>query len=239
LPRVHIQPKGLLATEAVITLPFRGLTPLAIRSHFFEFVRGDRTYLAHELVPGEVYSVIVTTGGGFYRYRLDDHVRVNGVVERTPSLEFLGKADHVSDLCGEKLNEAFVARALADTCARLGVAPRFALLAPDLAASPACYTLYLETDAQPPAELGARLDDALARNPHYGYCRSLGQLAPIRLFRATGPLFPAYVERCRERGQRVGDIKPLSLSKWHGWSDVFQGEYQADPEGRLQPAGRR
>ncbi len=127
LPGVHIQPKGLLATEAVVTLPFRGLTPLAVRSHFFEFLRDGRPYLAHQLVPGEVYSVVVTTGGGLYRYRLEDKVRVNGFVEKTPSLAFLGKEDHVSDLCGEKLNETFVASALGETCARLGVAPRFAL----------------------------------------------------------------------------------------------------------------
>ena len=101
LPRVHIQPKGLLATEAIVTLPFRCLTPLAVRSHFFEFLRDGRPYLAHQLVPGEVYSVVVTTGGGLYRYRLEDKVQVNGFVERTPSLAFLGKEDHLRILWAE------------------------------------------------------------------------------------------------------------------------------------------
>src|SRR5256885_11782413 len=41
LPGVRIQPKGLIATEAFVTLPFAGATPLAIRSHFFEFRRDD------------------------------------------------------------------------------------------------------------------------------------------------------------------------------------------------------
>jgi hypothetical protein len=237
LPRVHVQPKGLLATEAVVTLPFRGLTPLAIRSHFFEFVREERVLLAHQLVTGEVYSVVVTTGGGLYRYRLEDRVRVNGFVEGTPSLEFLGKEDHVSDLCGEKLNETFVAGAVAEVCAQLRVTARFALLAPDLAESPPGYTLYIETDAAPPAALRTLLDDALARNPHYRYCRTLRQIAPVRLFHATDSMFPAYVERCRALGQRVGDIKPLALSAREGWSRVFQGMYHAD-EGRYQYIAR-
>jgi hypothetical protein len=228
LPRAWVQPKGLLATEAVVTVPFRGLTPLAIRSHFFEFVRDGRPLLAHQLVPGEVFSVVVTTGGGLYRYRLEDRVRVNGFVEKTPSLEFLGKEDHVSDLCGEKLNETFVAGALAEVCAQLRVTTRFALLAPDLAESPPGYTLYIETDAAPPAALATMLDDALARNPQYRYCRTLRQIAPVRLFRATDAMFPAYVERCRELGQRVGDIKPFALSAREGWSKVFRGTYQAD-----------
>ena len=227
LPRVHIQSKGLLATEAVVTLPFQGLTPLAVRSHFFEFLREGRPYLAHQLVPGEVYSVVVTTGGGLYRYRLEDKVEVNGFVQRTPSLKFLGKEDCVSDLYGEKLNETFVAGALHEVCERLGVAPRCALVAPDLSGVPQAYTLYLETDAEPPAALSPLLDEYLACNPHYGYCRKLGQLAPVRLFHVTGPMFSLYLNRCRDLGQRLGDVKPVALSTRAGWSDVFPGHYHA------------
>ena len=236
LPRVHIQPKGLLATEAVVTLPFEGLTPLAVRSHFFEFLREGRAYLAHQLVPGEVYSVVVTTGGGLYRYRLEDTVEVNGFVRKTPSLRFVGKQDCVSDLCGEKLNETFVARALDEVCERLGMAPRCALVAPDLSGMPPAYTLYLEIDAQPPAALSRLLDEHFAMNPHYGYCRTLGQLAPVRLFRVTGPMFSLYINRCRDLGQRLGDVKPLALSRMAGWSDVFPGHYHAADTDVTQPA---
>lgn len=69
------------------------------------------------------------------------------------------------------------------------------------------------------------IEEGLARNPHYRDCRRLGQLGPVRLFRASGPMFPVYVERCREAGQRVGDIKPLSLTRREGWSGVFPGAY--------------
>src|SRR5262249_20208292 len=80
LPGVEVQRKGLIATEAFVTLPFEDRTPLAVRSHFFEFLPlsgedggGDvqRTFLAHELEPGREYSVVATTGGGLYRYRLE------------------------------------------------------------------------------------------------------------------------------------------------------------------------
>jgi hypothetical protein len=228
LPDVQVQPKGLMATEAVVTLPFRGLTPLAVRSHFFEFLRDGRALLSHQIVPGDVHSVVVTTAGGLYRYRLEDRVQVNGFVGATPSLTFLGKEDHVSDLCGEKLNEAFVAGELRRTWTQLGVLPRFAMIAPDQSRSPARYTLYLEMDADPPIDLDRLVDERLACNPHYRYCRTLGQLGQLRLFRGSSAMFPLYVERCRALGQRVGDIKPLALSRYAGWSAAFLGHYQGE-----------
>src|SRR5262249_53619828 len=71
-PGVRLQPKGLLATEACVSIPFADRAPVAARSHFFEFLEGDSPRLAHELEEGGVYSVVVTTGGGFYRYCLED-----------------------------------------------------------------------------------------------------------------------------------------------------------------------
>lgn len=221
LPHVEIQPKGLLATEGVITLPFRDRAPLAIRSHFFEFLHDGHAYLPHQLAPGTVYSVVVTTGGGLYRYRLEDRVEVDGFVEHTPSLKFLGKEDHVSDVCGEKLNETFVARVVTEACASAAGAVRFALLAPDVNSRPPAYTLYLESDTPPSPALGRILDELLSANPHYRYCRTLGQLGPARMFHCRTPMFPAYAQRCRDLGQRLGDIKPLALSGRSGWSQVF------------------
>lgn len=221
-PGVEIQPKGLLATEAFVTIPFSGKTPLAIRSHFFEFLPedGGGPRLAHELEPGGVYSVVVTTGGGLYRYRLGDRVEVTGLVGQTPSLRFLGREGHTSDLRGEKLHEGFVAGVLVRVFRTLGISPRFALLAPDV---PDGYTLFLEMDDDPPANLDRVLEDELAANPHYRAAVSLGQLAPARVFLIEKDGFELYLRRCRERGQRLGDVKPLALSTLPGWSEVFSG----------------
>jgi hypothetical protein len=40
-PRCRVQSKGLLATEAVVTIPWRGRYPLAVTSHFFEFLSDE------------------------------------------------------------------------------------------------------------------------------------------------------------------------------------------------------
>lgn len=221
-PGVEIQPKGLLATEGFVTIPFQGAWPLAIRCHFFEFLdeRGQ-PWLAHEIEPGGVYSVVLTTGGGLYRYRLEDRVTVTGFVGRTPSLRFLGKEGHVSDLRGEKLHESFVAGALERAFRRTGTTPKFAMLAPEEDAVPG-YVLYLE--ATPVPGLAEVVEEELAANPHYRTCVALGQLLPVQVFRIERDGFDRYLRRCRERGQRMGDVKPLALSPFSGWSAVYNGD---------------
>src|SRR5262249_22971697 len=94
-PNTLIQPKGLLATEAYVPIPFRGQYPLAVRSHFFEFIdEDDNVLLAHQLREGNCYDVAVTTSGGLWRYRLRDRMQVAGFLERTPSVRFLGKSNN-------------------------------------------------------------------------------------------------------------------------------------------------
>jgi hypothetical protein len=178
--------------------------------------------------------VVATTGGGLYRYRLEDRVEVTGFAGRTPSLKFLGREGHVSDLRGEKLHESFVAGALARAFRRLGIAPRFAMLAPEEHPSgPPRYVLYLEAEGPIPPALLKAVEEELAANPHYRACVALGQLAPAAVFLVEGAAFPRYLQKCRERGQRLGDIKPLALSVSSGWSDVFPGSLELSREGSV------
>jgi GH3 auxin-responsive promoter len=92
-PRARVQGKGLISTECFVSLPLTGRAGavLALRSHFLEFVphgSEDETLLAHELDEGGRYSVVVTTGGGLYRYRMGDIVEVTGRFERCPLIRF-------------------------------------------------------------------------------------------------------------------------------------------------------
>lgn len=209
-PKVHIQPKGLLATEAFVTIPFRSKYPLAIISHFFEFRDGEKILLAHELELHREYDVIVTTAGGLYRYNLGDRVRVTGFLEKTPCLEFLGRGDSVSDLFGEKLSEPFVTETLRDLFAPHQ--PAFAMLAPESDR----YIIFVEG-----AELEASsLDLALRKNPHYALCRDLNQLRSPRVVQVRGA-FQRYLAQQTKNGAPLGAVKPRSLSNQTGWSQVF------------------
>lgn len=230
LPGVELQAKGLLATEAFVTLPFGGGWPVSARSHFFEFVdAAKRPRLLHELALGEEYSLAVTTGGGLYRYRLRDRVRVVGFVANTPSLRFVGKEDRLSDRFGEKLDDGFVARVLSERLSALARV-RFAMLAPDERAAETGYTLYIETHDAAVSALALELERGLAQNPHYRYCRELGQLGPLRIFVVRQGAHATYIKRCRAGGQRLGDIKPAALSAESGWSKRFDGSYAKEDD---------
>jgi len=226
LAGIEIQRKGLLATEGVVTIPFRGHHPLAIRSHFFEFLAADgRAALAHQLEPGAEYSVVLTTGGGLYRYHLADRVIVTGWVERTPSLAFVGKDDRVSDRRGEKLSDGFVAGVFDTLFAARRPRPRFAMLAPEERGSSVCYTLFIEADEgdtdRGEAPLAAMLEAGLRANPHYAWCVDIGQLHPARVVRVGPGANRAYVDFCVTQGQRMGDVKPVSLHPGTDWSRVL------------------
>jgi hypothetical protein len=220
-PQASLQAKGLLATEAFVSLPILGVegSVLSINSHFFEFVDGaGDVHLADQIQKGKTYSVVITTGGGFYRYQLHDIVEVVGHWGQSPCIRFIGKADHISDWFGEKLEERFVARMLQDVFAKHEVSPSFAMLAPE-AGNDFRYLLYLENERFV-EKLDEDLDLALRGNFHYDYCRKLGQLQAAEvLYVVEGA--ETYLKACQARGQKLGNVKPNVLQTTTGWRDCF------------------
>lgn len=214
LPGVTIQPKGLIATEAIVSIPYRARLPLAVRSHFFEFLDdAGRSHLAHELRDGAEYRVVVTTAGGLLRYRLHDRVRVDSFVHRTPSIRFLGKSNNVSDHFGEKLSEPLAAAAIAALQRLAGGRWPFVMMSFESGR----YVLWVESEQLPP--LDDPLDAALRANPHYDYARSLGQLAAATVRRVAPGATDRFLTRMQSLGQRRGDIKPTALSRLSGWHE--------------------
>jgi hypothetical protein len=237
-PQAKIQGKGLIATEGFISIPLTNQqgSALAIRSHFFEFLPINENVqhstfniqLAHQLQPGQQYAVVITTGGGLYRYQLHDLVEVVGFWGTCPLLRFVGKEAYISDWFGEKLNERHVSQALADLFGRYALQPVFAMLACDESGDRHfAYTLFIEAPTSTDDTLrllGSELETALQENYHYRYCRELEQLGPVRVFRIERDALAAYLSFCQSHGQRAGDIKPVALHRLGGWSQVFQGQ---------------
>lgn len=211
-PHAKIQPKGLLSTEGFVTIPYDGEPVLAYRSHFYEFRDGQDVRLAHELEIGRRYDVVLTTGGGLTRYATEDVVECTGYRGQAPLLRFVGRASHISDHFGEKLNEIFVRdrlqRVLRD------VPHVFAMLACDGNA----YVLYIETEA--PAVPIDALEKALRESHHYDLARRLGQLAPLRMMRVHNGA--ATYLRVKSATQTLGDIKIPALDRFQGWSEAFR-----------------
>lgn len=237
-PDVQIQGKGLIATEGFVTFPLIGYegSALSVNSHFFEFKENESegVRLAHELEKDKQYQVVLTTSGGLYRYNLEDVVQVTGFKGQCPLLRFVGRSSNISDLFGEKLNEFHVSSTVDESLENQRINPSFFILAPEESQSQdyPSYTLFVESEEADEKLLTSAqsLDEKLQDNYHYRYCRKLGQLGPLRVFRISGSdtskrASDLYLEESRARGKKIGNIKPSVLSSRTGWSNVFEGRF--------------
>ncbi len=217
-PQARIEPKGLLSTEGVTSIPIDGMKLLAYRSHFCELrdIGSGHVVLATEGEPGRRYSVILTTGGGLRRYDTEDVVEIEGFREACPIVRFVARAAHVSDHFGEKLHEIFVRERLEHALRLHGVNASFAMLA--------CegnrYVLFIETD-EPLDAVTETLERSLRENFHYDHCRRLGQLAPLEARRIEDGA-ATYLAYAAANGQRLGDVKPPALDRRTGWEARFR-----------------
>jgi hypothetical protein len=207
-PSTRIQGKGLLATEAPVTIPLVDApapVPL-VDEVFLEFETAAGAVLRlPELEDGKEYSVIVTQAGGLVRYRMHDRVRVEGRHGRTPCLRFLGRDNQVSDLVGEKLHEAFVRGAL--RCVFAGDGGAVAFLVPvRRQEGPSFYMCVTDHAAARDPACGRKLDEALRRAFHYRQARLLGQLGEVEL-RYCADARARYERLFLTRGLKWGEIK--------------------------------
>lgn len=207
----HFQPKGLLATEGIVTAPDSGDRPrLVSDSGFFEFEEDNgELRLTRELQEGRRYEVIMTTAGGLYRYRTGDLVLCEKAHPAHPVLRFVGKGDLVSDMVGEKLTDEFVRSCLQEL-------EGFGMLVPVNQEKPH-YILILDKDTTDwSASLVERMEKRLFANRHYAYARKLGQLGRLQALTVARPLH-RYTDSRLRKGARLGDIKVPSLCIYTDW----------------------
>lgn len=204
-PGVMVQGKGLLATEAPMTIPLisaQGCLPL-LDEVFFEFEHeSGEIYLLQELQIGREYTIILSQKGGLYRYRIGDRVRVTHYYLNTPCLEFLGRDHSISDLVGEKLNEEFVSEALQELALE---GTSFQCLVPATIPE-AHYILLLDQVNAPVSAIAQQLEQFLHQSPQYHYARLLGQLSPVEVL-VSQQIPEILTNQGIASGKKWGDIK--------------------------------
>lgn len=230
-PNTLIQPKGLLATEGIMTVPIENLGRVpCVNSHFFEFIEQDvntpEVKLTQELELGKTYSIILTTSGGLYRYEIGDIVKVYDKRGNCPCLEFIGKKDNISDYFGEKINELHVKSIIEKF--NIDKLSTFYLFAPKKNNDKLFYALYIESKdlitKQELEELETGIEKELLKNFHYKYCRDLNQLQAFKVFCIKEDIsaLDKYLKLCTDRGLKLGDIKPAFFSNQCAWD--FRGD---------------
>lgn len=229
LGSIYIQKKGILATEGIISIPLVNLKDghlITYKSHFFEFIdiETDEIKLLNELEKDKQYSLIMTTGGGLYRYKLGDIIKVIDYYNNIPVVKFICR-ENVSDYCGEKLNEDFVVNIQKEVFEKHKIKPLYALFAPICIDGKYSYRLYLEaTNKYNIKKLEKDFETALRDNFHYDYCRKIGQILDFKIIKVKDGN-KAYIKRCtKEFKQKLGNIKNNVFSKYVGWEKYFEME---------------
>lgn len=196
-----MEPKGLLATEGITSIPVGGKARLAHECHYHEFLNGDGNHLPQgSLRAGMECEVLLTTSGGLMRYRSGDRVRITGFNSAgVPEMIFVGRKGKACDLVGEKLSEDAVSDAFTQAGAR-----GFLAAVPDAPG----YELWIEEKDRAPEVLRH-----LKTNPYFQQALELGQLAPIGIqalrqgWATDFSLMLARRQKCR-----IGDVKlPLLI----------------------------
>jgi len=219
-PGITIQAKGLLATEGIVSFPFKGSggNVISIRSHFLEFIERETgsAKFCWELERGRLYTVLITTAGGLYRYNMHDIVRVTGFDGRLPLIEFCGKEDLVVDYFGEKLNEYFIRINVEKVLNKFKIEPEFMLFVP---AKEDGFHYRLEiftntTITAEPDEVSGYIDALLKENIQYKNARDLGQIRQLRTVvkEFTQDTIPGYVKKLSAQRGKTGIVKPLIIS---------------------------
>ena len=74
------------------------------------------------------------------------------------------------------------------------------------------------------ASLQEDLQAGLEENPHYRYACGLGQLGPVEICQLPDDVeegWQLYERGCLAHGQKLGNIKPVTLDPRLGWEKIF------------------
>ena len=151
------------ATEACIGINLNLDRPeqysLLPRSCAFDFIPLEhaddaepRTVGVEQLEQGGQYEVVITSDAGFYRYRMDDVVRVTDFHCGNPQVEFQFRRGTLLNVAAEKTTEKQVADVIGSLeSVWLGERGRFVdyTVAAETDASPPYYRIFIELDAAP------------------------------------------------------------------------------------------
>ena len=196
---IKFQPKGLLLTEAPVTIPWSeagGELPL-ITETLIELYDGDKIIPLHQAEVGHSYTVLTSQFNGFLRYNTQDTVKVTGHYYKTPILQFTGRSGNTCDLAGEKFSENILRDLFSDIKEEFLFIPRLTSGLPQY--------VIMHNGSE-----FTGWEKKLRTIYHYNLARELQQLQPPLIIDVK-QLSRKYLEFCEEEGMILGNIKERIL----------------------------
>ncbi len=211
------------ATEALIGLAPEVNQPtyvIAPRAAYFEFIpfedsdlENPSTFDLDQLQVGQAYEIVVTTWAGLYRYRLGDIIKVAGIYNTSPIVEFICRKGQLLNLTGEKTSEAAVQQALSMALKDSHTAIEDYTTTLDLGTTTGHYNFYLEIspeqrDFMEISTFRNTLESCLTQaNPRYGAGVEGNRISPCEVKLVQDGTFQKVRQELIKRGASVTQVK--------------------------------
>ncbi len=210
--------EGFMAMSVTLNANDSVLLP---RSLIYEFLPvgapdGTRPLLLDEVEVGKEYEIIVTNFSGLYRYRILDIVKITGMYNNTPKVEFLYRSNMGLNVTNEKTTTQmldFVANKIQKEFGisfngysfygdndESGVLPRYAFLCDTASDIPTVKK----------AELERFIDESFREcNEKYDKYRRWGMLREPIVYQLETGSYAAYKSYLVSQGRVLNQIKPV------------------------------
>ena len=215
---------GYTATEAFMAVPleFNSYDYVILpQNGFYEFrpidQEGyDNLLTIKDLEVGKEYEIILTNMSGFYRYRIEDVIKVTGYYNQSPKITFCYRLNQIANISGEKVSSLAFDEMVANLSEATGDLYIGYSIYADRSTSPGHYKLFLELaediSDEKKATYNALFEEMLCKgNVSVEPLIKSGALGhPEVLFLKKGT-YDDYREVLRSRGANLNQVKPIKV----------------------------
>ncbi len=215
---------GYTATEAFMAVPIELNSfeyVMLPQNGFYEFrpvdsESYDDLLTIKDLEVGKEYELILTNMSGFYRYRIEDVIKVTGYYHQSPKVTFCYRLNQIANISGEKVSQlAFdeMVENLSDYMKDLYIGYS---IYPDRSTSPGHYVLLLETAFPVSDEKKSEYPEVFEKMLCNGNvsCEPLiksGALGHPEVKFLRKGTYDDYREVLRKRGANLNQVKPIKV----------------------------
>jgi hypothetical protein len=225
---------GYVATEAMMAVPieFDSFEYVMLpQNGFYEFLPLDadentKPLTFKDVEVGKEYELILTNLSGFYRYKIEDVIKVTGFYHESPKVTFCYRKNQIANISGEKINSLAFDEIIDNFSTRINELFIGYSIYPDRESSPGHYVLLVETenifDKSKESELSEIFTEELCKgNVSVEPLIRSGALGKCEVKLLKKGTYDAYREVLRQNGANLNQIKPIKLIDTDMKKDFF------------------
>ena len=225
---------GYTATEAFMAVPleFNSYEYVILpQNGFYEFrpidqEDYDNLLTIKDLEVGKEYEIILTNMSGFYRYRIQDVIKVTGYYNQSPKITFCYRLNQIANISGEKVSSMAFDEIVANMSEESGDLYIGYSIYADRSTSPGHYKLFIELaediSDEKKATYNALFEEKLCQgNVSVEPLIKSGALGHPEVCFLKKGTYDDYREVLRKRGANLNQVKPIKVIDTDEKRDFF------------------